>query len=328
MNRKSPWRWVQSAVAGCAVFLGLTTVAFAQSYPTRPITLIVPFPPGGIIDGTARVLEAALSKELGQPIVIENKGGAAGTIGSDWVAKSRPDGYTLLMTPVPFVITQTLYPKLPYDGQKDFAPIALLTRAPFLIAASTSLPLRSLAELVASAKSRPGAVNFSSAGSGSPAHLAGELLRKTAGVEMVHVPYKGGGPAVADMVAGHVTFTLATPAEILPHVAAGKARALAVTTLARSALTPETPTVAESGYPGFEITVWYGVAAPAGTPGPVVDRLAAAFSAAVASPDIRERLTGMGMEAAYLGPDAFGRFLRAEHEKWAQLVRDSGAKPD
>lgn len=300
----------------------------AQDFPVRPIRLVVPFPPGGANDIVARVVAPKAGEILGQPIVIENKGGAAGTIGSDLVAKSRADGYTLLMTPVPFVITQTLYPKLPYDGQKDFAPVALLTRAPFLLATSSSLPLRSLADLVASAKSRPGAVNFSSAGSGSPAHLAGELLRKTAGVDIVHVPYKGGGPAVADMVAGHVTFTLATPAEILPHVAAGKARALAVTTLARSALAPDAPTVVEGGYPGFEITVWYGVAAPAGTPAPVVDRLAAAFSAAVASPDIRERLTAMGMEAAYLGPDAFGRFLRAEHDKWAQLVRDSGAKPD
>lgn len=312
----------------CALVAALPLAAGAQAFPDHAMKLVVPFPPGGANDIVARVVAPKAGEILGQPIVIENKGGAAGTIGSDLVAKSRADGYTLLMTPVPFVITQTLYPKLPYDGQKDFAPVALLTRAPFLLATSSSLPLRSLADLVASAKSRPGAVNFSSAGSGSPAHLAGELLRKTAGVDIVHVPYKGGGPAVADMVAGHVTFTLATPAEILPHVAAGKARALAVTTLARSSLAPGTPTVAEAGYPGFEITVWYGVAAPAGTPAPVVDRLAAAFSAAVASPDIRERLTAMGMEAAYLGPDAFGRFLRAEHDKWAQLVRDSGAKPD
>lgn len=316
------------AIALAALSLSVSQSASAQDFPARPVRLVVPFPPGGANDIVARAVAPKAAEILGQPIVIENKGGAAGTIGSDFVAKSRPDGYTLLMTPVPFVITQTLYPKLPYDGQKDFAPIALLTRAPFLLASSASLPVRSVADLVAMAKARPGAVNFSSAGSGSPAHLAGELLRKTAGVEMTHVPYKGGGPAVADMVAGHVTFTLATPAEILPHVVAGKARALAVTTLERSPLAAQTPTIAESGYPGFEITVWYGLTAPAGTPSPVIDRLASSISAAVASPDVRERLTALGMEAAYLGPEAFGRFLRTEHEKWAQLVRESGAKPD
>ncbi len=311
--------------------LGLLAVpaqAPAQDFPSRPIRLVVPFPPGGANDIVARVVAPKVGELLGQPVVVENKGGAAGTIGADFVAKSKPDGYTILMTPVPFVITQTLYPQLPYDGQKDFVPIALLTRAPFLLATPVGLPVRSLADLVALGKSKPGGIAFSSPGNGSPAHLAGELLRKTSGAQFVHVPYKGGGPAVADMIGGHVAFTMATPPEILPHVASGKARALAVTTSARTPLSPETPTVSESGYPGFEITVWYGVTAPRGTPPEIIERLSKAFAAASNTPEIRERMTGLGMEVSVLGPAEFGQFLRTEHEKWAQLVRESGAKPD
>lgn len=302
--------------------------AEAQEYPTRPIRLVVPFPPGGANDIVARVIAPKLSESLGQPVVVDNRGGAAGTIGADHVAKSAADGYTLLMTPAPFVITQSLYSKLPYDGQKDFAPVALLTTAPFVLATPVSLPAKTLDELLALAKNKPGGVTFSSPGNGSPAHLAGELLKTRTGAPLLHVPYKGGGPAVADMVAGHVSFTLATPAEITQHVSAGKARALAVTTLQRTSLAPGVPTVHESGVRDFELTVWYGITVPAGTPPAVIARLNRELVAVMRQPDVQERMKSLGMDTTPSTPEAFGAFLKTEFTKWADLVKRSGAKAD
>lgn len=302
--------------------------AQAQDYPTRPIRLVVPFPPGGANDIVARVVAPKLSESLGQPVVVDNRGGAAGTIGADHVAKSAPDGYTLLMTPAPFVITQSLYSKLPYDGQKDFVPVALLTTAPFVLATPVSLPAKSLDELLALARSKSGGVTFSSPGNGSPAHLAGELLKTRTGAPLLHVPYKGGGPAVADMVAGHVSFTLATPAEIMQHVSAGKVRALAVTTLQRTPLVPGVPTVHESGVRDFELTVWYGITVPAGTPPAVIARLNRELVAVMRQPDVQERMKVLGMEATPSTPEQFGAFLKTEFTKWADLVKRSGARAD
>lgn len=302
--------------------------AWAQAYPNKPIRLVVPFPPGGANDIVARVISPKLSEALGQPVVVENRGGAAGTIGSDLVAKAAPDGYTLLMTPVPFVITQSLYAKLPYDGQRDFVPIALLTSSPFVLAVGEKYPSRTLQDLVLAAKAKPDSVAFSSPGSGSPAHLAGELLKVKTGAPFLHVPYKGGGPAVTDMIAGHVAFTLATPAELMQHVREGKARALAVTTPKRTSLAPDVPTAAEAGVAGFEITVWYGITAPRGTPAPIVGRLERELMTVLKAPEVRDRLTALGLEVTPMGSEEFGRFLRTEHEKWSELVRVSGAKPD
>lgn len=330
-SREAALGWTCMITAFAAIFTAAMFAAIpaaAQDYPARPIRIVVPFPPGGANDIVARVIAPKLSESLGQPVIVDNRGGAAGTIGADHVAKSAADGYTLLMTPAPFVITQSLYAKLPYDGQKDFAPVALLTTAPFVLATSASLPVKSLDDLLALARSTPGGVTFSSPGSGSPAHLAGELLKTRTGVSLLHVPYKGGGPAVADMIAGHVTFTLATPAEIMPHVSAGKARALAVTTLQRTPLAPGVPTVQESGVRDFELTVWYGISVPKGTPPAVIARLNRELVQVVRQPDVQERMKSLGMEATPSTPDEFGAFLKTEFAKWADLVAKSGAKAD
>lgn len=324
-----PMRLRRKLSAGILLALALSvlslTPAAAQEYPVRPIRLVVPFPPGGANDIVARVLAAPVSLALGQPVVVDNKGGAAGTIGSDFVAKSAGDGYTLLMTAAPFVITQSLYPKLPYDGQKDFVPIGLLTSAPFVLAVSAKHPAQSLRELLEMARQKPRSISFSSPGAGSPAHLAGELLKTRGGVDMLHVPYKGGGPAVSDMLAGQVTFTLATPAELMPHVRAGKARALAVTTAARTSLAAGVPTVGESGIPGYEISVWYGVTIPRGTPPTIVARLEREFLNAMNLPEVRERLASLGLEPTPMGSSDFAQYLRREVQKWGDLVRVSGA---
>lgn len=320
-------------VATLAALLGFAgTVAMplsaAETSPARPIRLVVPYPPGGANDIVARMVAPKLSEALGQPVVIETRGGAAGTIGADYVAKSQPDGHTLLMTPAPFVITQSLYPALPYDGQRDFAPVGLLTSAPFVLAVGAQHPARNLQDLVTLARAKPDTVTFSSPGNGGQAHLAGELLKVKTGAAFLHVPYKGGGPEVTDVIADHVAFTLATPAELMPHVRDGKARALAVTTTQRTSFAPDVPTVQEAGIPGFEITVWYGVTVPRGTPAAVVARLEHDLLAVIKSPEVRERMAGMGPEVAPLSADAFGQFSRAGQAKWAALVRASGARLD
>jgi tripartite-type tricarboxylate transporter receptor subunit TctC len=232
------------------------------------------------------------------------------------------------MTAAPFVITQSLYPKLPYDGDRDFVPIGLLTSAPFVLAVSAKHPAQSLGQLMEMARQKPGTISFSSPGAGSPAHLAGELIKTKGAVNMLHVPYKGGGPAVSDMLAEQVTFTLATPAELMPHVRAGKARALAVTTAARTPLAAGVPTVAESGIPGFEISVWYGVTVPRGTPPAIAGRLEREFLNVMKLPEVRDRLTSLGLEVTPLAAAEFGQYLKRETQKWGELVRVSGATPD
>jgi tripartite-type tricarboxylate transporter receptor subunit TctC len=309
------------------VFVVLPTqVARADTYPSRPITITVPFPPGGANDILARLLAPKLSAAVNQPVIIENKGGGGGTIGAALVAKSKPDGYTLLMTAVPFVITQTLYPKLPYDAVKDFTPITLLTSPPFLLAVNPSLGVRNINELVALAKARPGKLSFGSAGIGSPGHLAGELINKRAGTAMTHVPYKGGGPAVADVVAGHISFIMATSAEIMPFANQGRLTVLGATSRNRISFLPQIPTLHESGLPNFDITVWYGISAPAGTPATVVALLNRELRAILKQPDIQERLREIGMEGAGTTPEQFGQFIASETTRWGQLVKDSGAK--
>lgn len=303
---------------------GTPGMAIAQDYPTRPVRLVVPFPPGGANDIVARALVAPLTSALGQPIIVENKGGAAGTIGTDLVAKAAADGYTVLVTAVPFVITQSLYPKLPYDGQKDFIPIGLLTSAPFVLAVNAKHPAQTFSDLMALARQKPGSVSFSSPGSGTPAHLAGELIKTKGGVDMLHVPYKGGGPAVSDMLAGQVSFTLATPAELMPHVRSGKARALAVTSANRTPLAPGVMTISES-IPSFEITVWYGISVPRATPAAIVTKLEREFQAVMKLPEVRERMAGLGLDVTPMPAAQFGQFLKQETQKWGELVRVSGA---
>lgn len=327
VNRRDLLAQLVLASPGLGALLA-TETAVASSYPQRPIRLVVPFPPGGANDIVARVLAPPVATALGQPIIVDNRGGAAGTIGTDNVAKSAADGYTLLMTPVPFVITQSLYPKLPYDGKRDLIPIALLTSAPFVLAVGSRHPAQSLPELLDLATKSPGAVSFSSPGNGSPAHLSGELLKTRTGTNMLHVPYKGGGPAVADMLSGQVSFTMATPAEIMPHVQEGRARALAVTTAKRTPLAPGVPTIGEAGISDYEIAVWYGITAPRGTPPAIVTQLERAFGSAMQLPMVRDRLTTLGLEPTPLGAAEFGLFIAQELHKWGDLVRVSGATVD
>ena len=316
------------ALAAFAALALLASGAWAQPYPSHPVRMVVPFAPGGATDIIARIVAQKLADRLGQSVVVENKPGAGTTIGNAEVAKAKPDGYTFLFAPTPFVISQVVYPKLPYDPQKDFAPVSLLAVSPFILVVNAAFPARTTAELVAIAKAKPGTVTFASAGNGTVPHLAGELFKLRAGVDLVHVPYKGGGPAIVDLVSGQVPMMFATPIEVSPHVQSGKLRVLGTTSLARLAAMPDVPTLSESGYPDFEVLSFFGVLAPAGTPPEIVDRVAADLAAVMELPDVRERFAQQSAEARVLGPAAFSAFLARERDKWTDIVKRSGAKVD
>ncbi|HET9339607.1 MAG TPA: tripartite tricarboxylate transporter substrate binding protein [Casimicrobiaceae bacterium] len=325
-----------SAHAGRRIALALlatlgiacAAVADAQSWPNHPVRMIVPFAPGGATDIIARLVGQKLGERLGQSIVIENKPGAGTTVGNAEVAKARNDGYTLLFAPTPFVISQVVYPSLPYDPQKDFAPVSLLAVSPFILVVNASFPARTTAELVALAKAKPGTISFASAGNGTVPHLAGELFKLRAGIDLQHVPYKGGGPAIIDLVSGQVPMMFATPIEVSQHVQSGRLRVLGTTSLQRLASLPDVPTLSESGYPDFEVLSFFGVLAPAGTPADIVGRLATELAAVMELADVRERFAQQSAEARVLGPAAFGTFLGREREKWTDIVKRSGAKVD
>ena len=315
-----------------AAFAALTLVAAAgasaQPYPSRPVRMVVPFAPGGATDIIARIVAQKLADRLGQSVVVENKPGAGTTVGNAEVAKARPDGYTFLFAPTPFVISQVVYPTLPYDPQKDFAPVSLLATSPFILVVNAAFPAKSTAELVALARAKPGTIAFASAGNGTVPHLSGELFKLRAGVDLVHVPYKGGGPAIVDLVSGQVPMMFATPIEVNQHVQSGRLRVLGTTSLARLAAMPDVPTLSESGYPDFEVLSFFGVLAPAGTPPEIVGRVASDLAAVMELPDVRERFAQQSAEARVLGPAPFGAFLAREREKWADIVKRSGAKVD
>lgn len=321
--------WIRAVLtlAGFALAAGPTPAA-AQPWPARPIKLVIPFAPGGATDIIGRLVAQRLSERLGQPVVIDNKPGAGTTIGNAVVAKAPPDGYTLLLAPTPFVITQVMYADLPYDGRKDFAPVALLARSPFILVTHPAVPAKNVAELVALAREKPGSLTFCSAGNGTVPHLAGEMFKLRAGIDILHVPYKGGGPAIIDLLSGQVAMMFATPIEVDQHVQAGKLRVLATTAVKRLAAIPDVPTIEESGYPGFEVYAFFGVLAPAGTPKEIVARLAGELDKVMDLPDVRERFAAQSALPDLRGPDAFAAFLRAERDKWAATVRESGAKID
>ena len=302
--------------------------ASAQTYPSRPIRLVVPYPPGGPLDIMARAIGQKLTEAWSQPVVVDNRAGAGGNIGADLVAKSPADGYTLLMGAVAtHAINPTLYGKLPYDPVKDFAPVALVAQVPNILVVNPSVPAGSVQELIELARARPGYLNFGSGSTGSTGHLAGELFKTMAGVQMVHIPYKGGAPAMADLLAGQVQLMFDNLANALPNVRAGRLRALAVTTLLRSPAMPDLPTIAESGLPGFDLTTWFGVMVPAGTPPEIVVKLNAGIVRALNAKDMRERLEKMGAEPpANNTPEHFAAFIRAEAAKYAKVVKESGAK--
>jgi len=319
-----------AALVGLAVQAGTATAQpeGAQGYPSRPVRMVLGSPPGGGTDIVTRTLAQKLSESWGQPVVAENRPGANGMIATDFVAKARPDGYTLLVAIATHAINPTLYPKIPYDTARDFAPITLLAQYPFLLVVHPSLPVRNVRELIALARSRPGQLAYASSGNGSGPHLGFELFRSTAGIDLVHVPYKGAGPATTELVAGQVQVMFNNFLAGLPMIRAGRLRPLAVTGLRRSRAMPEVPTMAESGVPGFDVTGWYALLAPTGTPGAIVGKVQADAARALKLPDVHERLSGEGAETVGNTPAEFSAYLRDELVKWAKVVRAAGVRGD
>jgi tripartite-type tricarboxylate transporter receptor subunit TctC len=301
--------------------------AEAQDYPSKPIRMIVPFAAGGILDIVARAVGERLNSSLGQPIVVDNRGGAGGSIGTEIASRAAPDGYTLLTGHIgTHAINPSLYPKLGYDPVKDFAPITLAAMFPLGLFVHPSVPAHSVQDLIALAKAKPGAINFASAGSGGPTHMAGEMLKAMARVDIVHVPYKGNAAALNDLLGGRVQIFFSNLVTALPHARAGKLRALAVSTAKRSQLAPQLPTVAESGVPGYDLTNWVGMFAPAATPRPIVLRLNRDIAAILNAADLKDRFRAQGLELVSTTPEAFGAFIRSELAKWRRVVKESGAK--
>jgi len=314
-----------------AASIGSSTAVLAQGaegYPAKPIRLILPFPPGGGTDILGRVLSDRLASQLGQPVVVENRGGAGGNVGAEAAAKSAPDGYTIVLVAPSLAISPSLYTKLNYDPVKDFAPVSLVATVPNVMITHPSVPANTLAEFIALAKKKPGAMNFGSGGSGTSNHLAGELFNIVAGVKLVHVPYKGVNLAMNDVLAGQIHLVVIGIPAAAPHIKAGKLRALAVIDSKRAAALPEVPTVAETGLANFEVTTWYGVLAPAGTPRAIVTRLNAEIVKAMQAADTKERLAAMATEPVTSTPEAFGQLIREEIVKWGKVVREAGLKAD
>jgi tripartite-type tricarboxylate transporter receptor subunit TctC len=301
--------------------------AHAQ-YPAKPLRLIVPFPPGGGTDAMARVLAPKLGEGLGQQVVIDNRGGAGATIGTEVAAKSPPDGYTLLLMTVTNAVSMSLYPNLKFDLVRDFAPVTKLATTPHVLVVHPSVPAKTVRELVAIAKARPGALVYSSSGTGSVSHLAGEYFGFLTGTKMLHVPYKGGGPSVTALVSGEAAIGFATMPSVLAQVKAGRLRAIAMTTAQRSASMPGVPTVAESGIANYDVGSWYGLSAPAGTPREIVSRLHDVTLRLLAQADVKERLAANGFEVLVSTSGQYGEFVRAEVERWGKVVKASGTKAE
>jgi tripartite-type tricarboxylate transporter receptor subunit TctC len=317
---------VALALASCVLFAATTA---AQHYPERVVRIVNPFPPGGSVDVLARILAQRLSENLGQQFIIENRTGGGGNVGAEAVAKSDPDGYTLLFTaPGPLVVNQTLYGKLPFDPMKDFAPVALFAVAPIVLMVNPDIPAKNVQELIAYARQRPGQINFGSAGNGSTPHLNGELFKTMAHIDIVHVPYRGTGPAMNDLIGGHIQMFFDLLPASLPQIQSGKVRALANAGATRPPALPDLPTVAEQGLPGFDSTSWVGLVAPARTPAAVLAKLTAEVEKVTTSPDIVARIHELGsFPGTAFGRD-FARFMDAETAKWAAVVRASGARAE
>jgi tripartite-type tricarboxylate transporter receptor subunit TctC len=309
--------------------LALTRAAAQPAYPSRTIKLVVPYPAGGTTDLLGRLVADQLKSGLGATVVVENKPGAGTTLGAEQGARAEPDGYTLLMaTSTTLAINKTLYKKLPYDPVKDFTPIALVAAVPFALIVNPTLPMTTLADFIAYAKSRPG-LAYGSAGNGSPQHLGAEMLRTAAGIDIRHVPYRGSVPAMLDIIAGHIPFMIVDLQPALPQIRDGKLRVLGVTTAKRVAAAPDIPTLAETGLPGFELVAWQGVVAPAGVPRPIVEQLAAQIAKLVADAATRDKLTALSLEPLTGStPDSFSAYIRAEVERWAAVVKASGAEAE
>jgi tripartite-type tricarboxylate transporter receptor subunit TctC len=315
--------------AGALAAALASTPGAAQNYPTKAIRLIVPFPPGGPNDILGRVLAQILSEQLGYQVVVDNRGGAGGIIGAELAARAGPDGYTLLFGgTAPLSINPALHKTLPYDPIKDFSAVSLVGTAPSMLVAHPAVPIKTVKDLIALAKARPGQLNFASAGIGTPPHLAGELFKSMAGVDMVHVPYKGGGPALTDLLAGQVGLYFSGISSALPFVKEGKLRGIAVTSAKRTAVVPDMPTIAESGLPGYEVGNWYAVLAPAATPPAIVTRLSAEINTALKAAEVRKRFLELAADPLGSTPAELAAYIRSEIVKWAKVIKMAGIKPE
>ena len=323
-------RALLAATAGATLTAAMPNGARAQAtYPNRPVRVIVPFAPGGATDILGRLIAGHLQEALGQPFVVENRSGGGGNIGSDLVAKAAPDGYTLLIGAAGNIgINPGLFPNMPYDPVRDLAPISLMASTPNILVVHPSVPANNVAELIALARSRPNQLNFASSGNGSTIHLSAELFKALAQVQMTHVPYRGSAPAVADLLAGTVQLMFDNLPSAIPHVQAGRLRALGVTSAKRAPALPNVPTIAEAGVAGYEATSWFGLFAPAGTPRPVIERLMQEVHAGVAKPTLAERIRSLGAEVVTNTPDQLAAMVRTEIAKWREVIRVSGAKLD
>lgn len=321
----------RSIFRGVALACALALPSFyciAQNFPTKPLHMVIPFAAGGGADIVGRVIAQKVSESLGQPIIIENLAGASGNIGAAYVAKSKPDGYTLLFTGPNHSTNISLYRNLSYDPVKDFAPISLLTVAPYILVANPAVPIHNIKELIELAKAKPGQVAYGSAGNGTAGHLAMELLKSSANIDLLHAPYKGSPPMLNDLIGGRTSVAFDNVVSSLPYIKGGLLRPIATSGVRRARSLPDVPTIGESGLPGFDVTVWQGVLAPAGTPRPVIDLLNARFVAAVKTPQVAERLASINIEMAGSTPEEFGAFLPQDIAKWAKVVKASGAQVD
>jgi len=309
------------------VALSFSFPAYSQPYPVKPIRIIVTYPAGGGADAMARLVAPKLSEALGQPVLVENRGGASGTIAAEQVAKSSPDGYTLMLDATNHAVNPSLYPKLPYDPERAFAPVTLLALFPNMLVVHPNFPAASVSDLIKKIKAEPGKIAFASSGNGSAQHLAGELFRQRAGLDMVHVPYKGGGPALIDVMAGNSQFIIGTLVQNLPHMRSGKLRGIGIASKKRSAAAPEMPTIDESGLPGYEAANWWGIMLPAKTPQAIVNRLDKELAAILASEEIRKRFAADGAEPDHVSQREFAQFVAVETAKWGKVVKAAGIKP-
>jgi len=324
----SPAR-IAAAVAAIVAAAGAPAVSSQPAdWPTKPVRFILPFPPGGGTDTLARIVGVKVSETLGQPLLMDNRPGAGANIGAELAARAAPDGYTIVMGNIAHAVNMSLYLKPGYDFVTDFAPVTLLASTPNILVVGPSVPSKTVADLIALAKASPGKFNYASAGSGSSSHLAGELFKTMTSTDLVHVPYKGGGPAVTSLISGEAAIGFATAPSVLPQVRSGKLRALAVTSARRSPAAPDLPTIAESGVPGYDSNTWYGVLAPRRTPAKLVGRLNEVFIGAMRAGEVKERLAVHGFEPETSTPEAFGTYIRSEVAKWAKVVKAAGIRPE
>ena len=329
MMQKRNWKilFATTLCAMGALVLAASDAAAADNYPAKPIKIVVPYTPGGGADILTRTLAAALTPKLGQQVIVENRPGGNTIIGSEYVANAQPDGYTLLLVPASFAINPSFY-KIPYDTVKGFAPVGLVALVPLMLVANPNVQINSVKDLIDLAKAKPGKLTFASYGSGSPAHLAGELFKSMVGVDMLHIPYKGSAPALADVVAGHVAIMFSSMSPAVPLVKSGRLKGIAVTTTKRVPAMKDLPTIAEAGVTGYEVQAWNGIVAPAGTPKEIVAKLNRAIVEIVATKEFSDRISAQGFEPESSSPEEFAELIQRDILKWAKVIKDSGAKPD